>query len=197
MKKKGAFIVLDGIDGSGKGTQITLLKKNLSDQNIQAHFTREPGGSPHAEEIRKVILSPAAKDTDALTHFLLFWAARNEHMHTTVIPLLNKGINIFSDRLDSSTLAFQLYGEECLHLKDRFFAERENILGSHAPDLYIIFDLSPEAAFLRMKHDAGRQQSHFDLRPIEYHTRVRNGFREFAKHFPCAIVDADRSEDRQ
>lgn len=195
MSTHSSFIVLDGLDGSGKGTQIDRLKKRVSQEGFRACFTREPGGEPYAEKIRDVIMSKAGMRADPRTHFLLFWAARNEHMLKRIIPTRASGTTMFSDRFDSSTFAFQLYGEECLYLRDEFFRQRSDVIGDDGPSLYIIFDLPPEVAFERMHGDQLRTRSHFDERPIEYHARVRDGFREFAKHFPVTIMNADRTED--
>lgn len=195
MQKNALYYVFDGVDGSGKGTQIELLKKRLAEEDVEVFFTREPGGTLYGQSIREVLLSPEGKDADAYTQFLLFWADRNEHMEKVVIPNLTEGRNVFSDRGDSSTFAFQMYGEESLQLEGEFFHQRSKVFGAFAPDYYFILDLPPEEAYKRMKNDKARTHTHYDLRPIEYHERVREGFAQFAKRFSCEIIDANRSAE--
>jgi dTMP kinase len=191
------YIVFDGMDGSGKGTQIELLKKKFGDTIV---FTREPGGTPFAEEIRKLVRdNPLACESTALNNFLLFWAAREELQENLVAPTLRVGKHIFSDRGDSSTFAFQLYGEEhqeffgmFMHIRQVVFDERNS---RHRPDRYIVFDLPAEVARERALQDASRVTTHFDIRGLKYYERVREGFRRFAKHVPMEFVDATRSPE--
>lgn len=194
------YVVFDGMDGSGKGTQIERLQKRLRGQPVI--FTREPGGPPLAEELRKIIRdNPLAASSTAVFHFLGFWMAREESMHRVVMPALQSGKHVFSDRGDSSTFAFQLYGEEHTELVPEFAGMRHLIFGSHhgrrAPDLYIVFDLPAEKARERALQDANRTQTHFDVRDIEYYKRVRDGFRHFAIGNPAVkFVDATQTPEQ-
>ncbi|MBI2120456.1 MAG: dTMP kinase [Parcubacteria group bacterium] len=194
MATKGKFIVIDGLDGCGKGTQMKMLEEKLAMLG-NVIFTREPGGTPYAEEIRSLILGDLAKDLSALTQFFLFLAARNDHMEKRVIPALCAGTHVISDRGDSSTWAFQIYGGESMSLRERFLETRKWVLGEHEPDLYIVLDLKPEIAFERTRNDTSREKTHFDNQLIEYHARVRAGFLEFSKFFPVRIVEASRSKE--
>lgn len=194
MTKKGKFIVIDGLDGCGKGTQMKLLEEKLFTFG-DVIFTREPGGTPYAEKIRGLILDDSAADTDVQTQFFLFLAARNEHMKKKVIPALEAGTHVISDRADSSTWAFQIYGGENMSLRGRFLLTREWVLENHEPNLYIVLDLSPEEAFERSKNDSVRSQTHFDLRELPFHKNVRDGFLEFGKMFPVRIIDASRTKE--
>ncbi len=191
---KAKYVVFDGMDGSGKGTQIELLKRALGDS---VFFTREPGGPPLAEEIRKIVRdSPLAGQSTALFHFLGFWMAREETMHKLVIPTLQSGKHVFSDRGESSTVAFQLWGEEHHELQHAFDIMHALVFDErHEPDLYIIFDLPAEVARERVMRDANRETNHFDERDLAYYERVREGFREFAKHLPVEFVDATGSPE--
>lgn len=191
MKKKGKFIVIDGLDGCGKGTQMAMLQEKLSANEVV--FTREPGGSAFAEEIRGLVLGASAKNTSPLTQFFLFLAARSDHMEKKVIPALLAGTHVISDRADSSTLAFQIYGGQNMSLRERFLLTRGWVLENYEPDLYIILDLTPELAFERSKNDPLRNQTHFDVRPLSFHEHVREGFLEFSRLFTVRIVDASRS----
>lgn len=188
------YVVFDGMDGAGKGTQIGLLKKEFASSAV---FTWEPGGTPFAEEIRKVVRDhPFAETSTPLNNFLLFWAAREELQHNLVAPALRAGKHVFSDRGDSSTFAFQLHGEEHEELFGMFMLMRNLVFaggdGRRSPDLYIIFDLPAEIARERTLQDAHRLQNRFDVRDIGYYERVRQGFKRFAKYGRTEFVDATR-----
>lgn len=186
----GNLVVIDGVDGCGKGTQLELLKEEFP----HVHFTREPGGTPFAEGIRKLLLSDRVEHVPALTDFLLFWAAREVHIQNVIGPQISSGVNVISDRFDSATYAFQLFGEEHLDILEGLFrVMRDHVLEDYSPDMYIILDLAPEVSLQRIAQDAKRNQTHFDLRPIEYHRRVREGFKCFAQIAPCTFIDANRS----
>ncbi|MDP2655368.1 MAG: dTMP kinase [bacterium] len=192
------YVVFDGMDGSGKGTQIELLKKELGSHVV---FTREPGGTMFAEEIRKLVRDNLlASRSTPLNNFLLFWAAREELMHNLVMPTLQTGKHVFSDRGDSSTFAFQLYGEDREELFGVFVLMRKLIfaedIGRRQPDLYIVFDLPAEVARKRVMHDNERTKNHFDVRDIGYYERVRNGFLKFASYHPVKFVDATRTPEQ-
>lgn len=191
------YVVFDGMDGSGKGTQIELLKKKFGNSVV---FTREPGGTPFAEEIRKLVRdNPLAGKSTALNNFLLFWAAREELQENLVAPTLRSGKHVFSDRGDSSTYAFQLFGEEhpefinmFMHLRQTVFAED---CSRRKPDLYIVFDLPAEVARERALQDARRTRTHFDVRDLKYYELVREGFRMFAICGPTVFLDATKTPE--
>ena len=146
------YVVFDGMDGSGKGTQMNLLKEKFGDSVV---FTREPGGTPFAEEIRKILLgNPLTEKSTALNNLLLFFAAREELQQNLVAPSLKAEKSVFSDRGDSSTFAFQLYGEKHLDLLTAFRFMGNLVFRNHLPDLYIIFDLPAEIARERVMCDA-------------------------------------------
>jgi dTMP kinase len=191
------YVVFDGMDGSGKGTQMKLLEEKFASSVV---FTREPGGTLFAEEIRKLVRdNPLAGKSTALNNFLLFWAAREELQHNLVVPSLQAGKHVFSDRGDSSTFAFQLWGEDHRELLDIFLYLQGLVFdmkGRHSPDLYIVFDLSADVARERALQDASRTPNHFDVRPLEYYERVREGFQHFVKYVPSGalvMIDATRS----
>lgn len=192
------YVVFDGMDGAGKGTQLELLKAKFAPTAI---FTREPGGTPFAEEIRKVVRNhPFAGTSTPLNHFLLFWAAREELQHNLVAPALQSGKHVLSDRGDSSTFAFQLYGEEQQGLFDLFVFMRNCVFADRRPpDLYIIFDLPAAAARERALRDAQQMKTRYDIRDVRYYERVRDGFRKFEKFVnygrPVEFVDATRTPE--
>jgi dTMP kinase len=192
--RKGAFIVIDGIDGSGKSTELRYLKKELRGRS--ALFTHEPGGTPHAEAIRKALLTHRAGKRDVLSDFFLFLAARAVHVREAVQPALAKGKIVITDRFDSSTFAFQIVAESRKDLADAFWTSRETLLGGQVPDAYIILDLPPELAMKRRRTDTSKRLTSFDTQELAYHRRVRAGFKAFrpvgSKVF---VVDASRSPE--
>ncbi|TSC63682.1 MAG: dTMP kinase [Parcubacteria group bacterium Gr01-1014_106] len=192
------YVVFDGLDGSGKGTQIDVLKERFVDAAV---FTREPGGTPFAEEIRKIVRdNPLAERSTALSNLLLFFAAREELQHNLVAPMLQAGKHVFSDRGDSSTFAFQLCGEQHKELRSVFVTLRQLVFsgpGRHSPDLYVVFDLPAEIARERATRDTNRVATHFDMRDLAYYERVRGGFHEFASRIEAPVVFIDATLPRE
>ena len=195
MDKRGKFIVIDGMDGSGKGTQIKMLKEKLIDTSTL--FSREPGGSPLGEEIREMLLRQEGNPSNPASDFFLFFASRASHITDTVEPARQRGVDVISDRYDSSTYAFQIFGEERHELKDLFDAVRGNLDPAlYHPDLYIFLDLPSDVAYTRRSSDASQAKSKFDIKPVEYHERTRLGFNSFAQHYgPAQFVNAERSPE--
>lgn len=189
MDKTGKFIVIDG----GEGTGTTTMSKYVA-ENKQMLWTREPGGSPFAEDIRKLILSDVAKHADAETMFGLFWAARRDHLLQTVAPALMSGKGVVCDRFDSSTWAYQIIAQEQPQLRDLFWKMREHYVADLKPDLYIFLDVEPSVGLLRARGRGGAL-THFDERALSFHTKVREGFLEFARLVDGIVVDAGQPMD--
>lgn len=188
--------MIDGMDGSGKGTQIKLLKEKLAGKPVL--FTREPGGSSRAEEIRELLLREEGPQSNTVCDFFLFWAARGSHIHDVIVPAREAGTHVISDRYDSSTYAFQVWGEESHSWLEFAFEVVRNmaVTTDYHPDLYVILDLPPEVAFERRKSDATQAKSRFDTKPVTYHERVQGGFRRFANKFGSTVfVDANRTPE--
>lgn len=192
--KKGKFIVIDGIRGSGKSTVIKHLKEKLKNQDVI--FTREPGGSPYAEKIREVMLDEMGRQADGNTQFGLIWASRADHLKNTIIPALKEGKTVISDRFDVSTYGLQIYAQEAYHLKDLFFEIRKAIVGENGPDLYVCLDVDIEEGTKRYNQRVHGTVSHFHDREPEYYERMRKGYLEFMGLFPSKIVDANQSLDK-
>lgn len=180
---RGKFIVIDGVGGSGKTTQIKLLKSALGKRLIVTH---EPGGAPRAEKIRDVLLRGYRGRPSPLMDFFLFWAARVEHVRELIEPALQKGKNVISDRFDSATFAFQIHAEQSPELEALFWETRKTVLKKAMPDAYILLDLSPEAA---AKRRAGRAPTtdRFDERDAAFQKRVRAGYQAFAKKIGARV----------
>ena len=191
--KKGKFIVIDSGEGAGKTTQIKRLKDLYGDLVV---LTREPGGSPYAEEIRNIILNSGnAGQADAKTMFALYWAARADHIKNTVIPALEKGKIVICDRFDSSTFAYQIVAQEGRELEKFFWQIRDLFLGDTKPDLYIYFDIDPKIGLGRKNGQGADERNHFEDRQIKFHNDLRKGFKEFIKHVPHKIINAEKPID--
>ncbi|MCR4325528.1 MAG: dTMP kinase [Patescibacteria group bacterium] len=188
--KRGVFIVIDGMDGSGKSTEVRLLRKDL--RGTPALFTHEPGGTPHAEKIREVLLTHKAGRRDAFMDFFLFWAARVAHMREAIIPALKAGKVVVTDRFDSSTYAFQVRAEKHSELERPFWECRKAVLGKYTPDAYIILDLPAAASARRRRADRSKKLTTFDKQNIRYHERVRAGFKKFKPDSEMHFVNANR-----
>ena len=186
----GKFIVIDGGEGSGKTTILKWFAKTPLGKKVL--ITHEPGGAELAHKIRALDLSKKAKEAGAETQFCLMWAARADHLKNKIIPALAKGVSVISDRFDSSTFAYQIYGQEARHLEKLFWQTREIFLRERKPDLYIFLDVKPEVGLKRV---AGRKEAktHFDERASAFHQRVRAGFLRFFKNVPHKIIDANQS----
>lgn len=191
---RGRFIVIDGIDGSGKGTQIALLKRVLGKNTI---FTHEPGGTRKAEKIRKILLERKKESPAPLADFFLFWAARADHVEKVILPALRAGKNVITDRFDSSTFAFQICAEQAAELEPLFHACRKIVLGKCVPDAYIILDLTAERAIKWRRGNPVKKAVFFDEKPLAYHRKARMGFKKFAKIAGSKIffVNANRSPE--
>jgi len=175
-KQKGTFIVLDGGEGAGKTTVAKAVAKELG---WNAIATREPGGSAYAEKIRELVLSDLAKHSDVETQFALFWAARRDFLKHVVIPAINDGKTVITDRFDSSTYAYQIAAQGNPQLEKLFWQTRELFLEEYEPDAYILLDINPKEGLSRARGRGNETLNHFDKRKIDFHIKVNKGLREF------------------
>lgn len=170
--KTGKFIVLEGLDGSGKTEVINRLRIDFPD----FVYTREPGGSPFGEAMRQVLLGDVAKAVPPKAMLLGFMSGRSSHIDELVLPALDKGTTVVSDRCDGSSFAFQLYGQNNLNLTDLFWDLRNRIFGEVTVH-YIYLRITPDVADARRKNRT--EANHFDLQHKEYHKRVFEGYETF------------------
>lgn len=191
--RRGKFIVIDGIDGSGKGTEIRLLKKAFA--GTGTIFTREPGATQRAQEIRNILLERSKKDSSVSDSFL-FWAARVMHVEEVIKPALSAGKNVISDRFDSSTFAYQVIADKHPELRPLFSECRKVVLRKCVPDAYIFLDLPVSVSMKRIKGDSTKRNK-YDVKPEGYHKMVRQGFKKFASatRSKVFIVDASPSPE--
>ena len=193
-KSVGRFITLEGGEGAGKSTQIARLKTWLEGRGKSVVATREPGGSPGAEMIRKLLVEGPAERWDGETEALLHFAARRDHLRTTVWPALRRGQWVVSDRFADSTLAYQGHG----HGLDLGRLQRlyEVAVGDFRPDLTVVLDLPIETGLARAASRRGAETRYESL-PPSFHARVRAGFLEIARREPlrCVVIDAAHDVD--
>lgn len=183
------FIVLEGVDGAGKGVQSRMLLKAMQAAGIDVILTREPGGSPGAEEIRRLIVEGDVGRWDDMTELLLIYAARRSHLVETIWPALQRGTWVISDRFADSSRAFQgVAGNLGL---DTVEAVHKEVVGDFSPDLTLILDLDPVISLDRADARGGGEDR-FEQKGIDYQRRVREGFRQLAAMTPESrlLVDA-------
>jgi dTMP kinase len=190
----GRFITLEGGEGAGKSTQARRLAAALEAKGKSCVVTREPGGSPGAEEIRALLVNGEPGRWDALTETLLLFAARADHVERTIRPALAAGKFVVCDRFTDSTYAYQGAGRGTPRETVRRI---ESIaLDDFKPDLTLILDLPVEAGLARAK-SRGTAESRFESFDAAFHERLRQAFLDIARRAPdrCLVIDASGSED--
>ena len=188
----GLFISLEGIDGSGKSTQGRRLAETLRQQGHTVTLTREPGGSPGAEEIRRLVLEGHVDRWSAETEILLFTAARRDHLEKTIRPALDRGEIVITDRFADSTRIFQ--GITRGDLSDTVDRLHQLMIGVE-PDLTLLFDLDPSIGLSRANARAGTELRFEDM-GLGFQTKARAGFLALAAQHPrFHIIDADGDPD--
>ena len=189
------FITLEGPEGSGKTTAVDAACKALEAKGYQIVRTREPGGTPIAEQIRNVILDKSNTSMDARTEALLYAASRRQHLVEKVWPALKEGKIVICDRYLDSSLAYQ-GGARGLGI--------ENVLNINLfatentwPDLTLLFDIDPKIGLSRINKNADREVNRLDLEKLEFHKKVRQTFLDLAARFPerYVIIDASKTID--
>lgn len=192
LPARGRFVTFEGGEGAGKTTQITRLKARLQALGIEAVVTREPGGSPSAELIRRLLLSGKVKPLGAQMEAVMFAAARADHVDTTIHPALQRGDWVLCDRFSDSTRVYQ--GEAGV---DPAFLDRlERIaVAGHRPDLTVLVDVPAEIGLARVSsrsEGAGAQTpDRFETEAVTTHERRRALFLELAEANPDRFVVVD------
>jgi dTMP kinase len=194
---RGKFITLEGLEGSGKSTQIAVLERHLSARGIPVVVTREPGGTPLAERLRQLVLSPGPERISAVGELLIMFAARAVHLDNLIRPALAQGTWVVCDRFTDASYAYQGAGRG---VSEEFIAALEKqVQGSLRPDLTLLLDLPVPLGLTRA---AARRGSHspdrFELEDLAFFERVRGRFLELARRHPerIRVVDAERPQDK-
>ena len=189
---KGVFITLEGGEGAGKSSQARMLGEVLGAKGHNVLLTREPGGASGAEAIRKLLVEGPGGHWDGMTEALLHTAARRDHLVNAVHPALDAGKIVISDRFADSTVAYQgyAYGVDLDALRTLY----QTAIGDFKPRLTLILDLPVEAGLERAAKRGGKE-TRYESMGLEFHERVRTGFREIAKAEPdrCKVIDATQS----
>ena len=195
----GTFITFEGIEGSGKSTQIALLANYLSARGIRNVLTREPGGTLIGDQVRKILLDPANRSLDPTAELLLYAASRAQHLREIILPALANGMTVLCDRFSDATLAYQGYGRrldiEMIRSLDRI------VTTGMRPDLTILFDIE---ATMGIERARGRNNSlgleaeaRFENEELVFHDRVRQGYLKLVVQEPdrIRIVDASGTSE--
>jgi dTMP kinase len=187
----GRFISFEGIDGSGKSTQARLLAAALRGAGHEVVLTREPGGSPGAEEIRRLVLEGDPDRWSAETEILLFTAARRDHLEKTIRPALARGAVVITDRFADSTRMYQgISRGDLAEVVDRLHA----LMIGVEPDLTFLIDLPADLGLARAQTRAGTEMRFEDM-GLALQERMRAGFLMLAKSPRFQVIDGTRAQD--
>ena len=192
MTAPGLFVSFEGIDGSGKSTQARLLAETLRARDRDVVLTREPGGSPGAEEIRALVLQGDPDRWSAQTELLLFTAARRDHLERTIRPALAAGRIVICDRFADSTRMYQ--GLSRGDLRPAVDQLHDLMIGTE-PDLTFLIDMDPGQGLARAKSRATAEERFEDF-GLDLQTRMRAGFLALAREFPdrIRVIDGTRAK---
>ncbi len=190
MSGRGLFVSFEGIDGSGKSTQARLLADRLRGTGREVVLTREPGGSPGAEEIRKLLLTGDGDRWSPETELLLFTAARRDHLERVIAPAIERGAVVISDRFADSTRVYQGVGRADLRpVVDELHA----LMIAREPDLTLLIDIGPREGLERAA-ERGGGEARFEDFGEGLQKRLRAGFLALADEFPdrVAVINGAR-----
>lgn len=195
MEKKGLFLVFEGIDGSGKTSQLKRTKEYLKAKGYDVVTTREPGGTPISEKIRGLLLDPSNGEMDDRCELLLYGAARAQHLAEVILPAIEHGKAVLCDRFSLSTAAYQGYGRgislellEAVHSVAAFQVK---------PDLTLVVDVPVEVGAHRVAVSRGEPKDRLEQEKSEFFERVRQGFlREAEKDDAIVVIDGVQTEEQ-
>ena len=186
MNKKGLFITFEGLDGSGKSTQIDKLKERLTSSGFEVLLTREPGGTTIGEKIRELILDPANDSMDDMTEAYLYASSRAQLVRETILPALEEGKIVICDRFVDSSIAYQGYG--------RMMGDVIRQINLHAvegcmPDLTFLLRVTPSGGMSRIN---SRELDRIELAGKDFHQRTFEGYEAVAANEPdrVKVIDA-------
>lgn len=188
---KGYFISFEGVDGSGKSTQISRLKEYLEAEGYEVVLSREPGGTDIGEQIRSVILDTKNEGMSPVTEALLYAASRAQHVQDVIAPAIQAGKVVICDRYIDSSLAYQQYGRglgECVRIINGY------AIGDCMPDLTFLLKVKPDVGEIRI---GSRDKDRIELEDMRFHEAVYRGYESLQEEFSSRIVaiNATRSVD--
>lgn len=189
--RRAPFITFEGGEGAGKSTQIRRVAEELQRRGTPHLVTREPGGSPGAEEIRQLLVTGGTDRWSPMSETLLFYAARVDHWNRVILPALEAGHIVLCDRFADSTMAYQAYaGGMGIDMIERLHAL---VLPDVQPDLTLILDLDPAEGLARATARPGAE-ARFEAKGLAFHQRLRAGYLDIARRHAgrCRVIDANR-----
>jgi dTMP kinase len=194
------FITFEGVEGSGKTTQIQHLRRYLTQKGIPCVITREPGGCSISEQIRKILLNPDHREMVPLTELLLYEAARAQHVEEVIAPLIKKGSVVICDRFSDASIAYQGYGRK-VNLR---LIETLNWISSQdvRPDATFLLDCPSRVGLKRARNRnqvlQQDEEGRFELEEVRFHYRVRRGYLAVARKEPrrFKIIDTRQGEGK-
>ena len=184
---KGIFITMEGPDGSGKSTQIDLLKEYLESEGYDVLITREPGGTTISEAIRGIILNKDYSEMSPVTEMLLYASARAQLIAEVIGPVLDKGGAVISDRFVDSSLVYQ--GMARGLGVDAVYEVNKQAIGKYMPDVTFMLDLPAEVGISRKKDQ--KELDRMEMESLDFHRKVAEGYRKLADKFPERIETID------
>ena len=188
-----AFIVFEGVDGSGKSSLIKLFSKELKKREISFIETKEPGGTPIGNQIRRLLLNKDNKKLNPLSETLLYYADRRQHIQDLIAPALEKKIWILSDRYWASTSAYQCGGR---NISGSFVEQlKKEVCENYQPDLWVLLDLPVEVSLERLTQSKKDQRDRMELEAHDFHQRVKSYYLKLAKKEPDKWLILDSTQD--
>lgn len=191
MNTRPRFITLDGIDGSGKTTQLNVIQEWFAERQLPVLFTREPGGTAIGEALRQLLLDPATQ-ANLRTETLLMFAARAQHLDSVILPALAQGISVVSDRFTDATFAYQGNGRGLN--RDKIAQLEQWVQEGLQPDLTLILDVPLAVSVERLERS--REKDRFEQEQSDFFERVRQGYQERLQQHPqrCRLIDSNRDK---
>ncbi len=191
LASKGRFVTVEGVEGCGKTTNLLCIKQALESVSLPLYCTREPGGTPLAEDIRALLLQSREETMDAQAELMLVFAARAQHLNTCILPTLNSGTWVLSDRFTDATYAYQGSGRglsmDCISQLERM------VQGALQPDLTFFLDVDVETGMARAR--ARGQLDRIESEAIDFFERVREGYKQRIQQQPERFIVIDASVD--
>ncbi len=186
---RGRLITLEGSEGVGKSTNLDVVCKFLEEKRIRFTVTREPGGTEIAERIRELLLSETNEIMDGLTELLLMFAARNQHLTRKILPELDQGLWVVSDRFTDSSYAYQAFGRSIAI--EKVDTLRRLVQDGFNPDLTLLLDVEPDVSRGRI---SDRELDRIEKENLEFYQRVRAGYLDLAEKLErIKLIDASKN----